>query len=173
MLQGKIATLRIAKATDKWATYEVAFTDGTTAKVGHALDREPLKVGDSIECVMNDFGGWRSTKIYSGGGERATEHQPERPHREESSAEKKPYTPNKSSGNDRDGYWEKRFQYEVTEMYPKIEFQAFSTMVTSIYAAGLPYLEEKPSNTDELNAYFQLALDKARSVFNEINGKSS
>lgn len=170
ILKGKVATMRIAKESEKWATYEVAFSDGGTAKVVHAKDREPLRIGDTIECAVSSFGGWRTTSIHSengssnGNGERA-----ERPHREE--GEKKSYTQNKPTANDREGYWEKRFAYEVGEMYPKIEFQAISAMVVSIYAAAMPYLETPPTNPDEVNAYIQMALDKGRSVFNEINTK--
>lgn len=179
-LQGTIASLKIARSTDKWDTYEVAFPDGSVEKVAHARDREPLKIGDYIECskgqwnwltqgVNNSANGGSQSSAGNGkaGGERA-----ERPHRVERGEENKTYTPpTKSTGNNREDYWQHKAEYEEQRRDPKIEAQFYAAQAVAIYAAGIPYLEEKPANTEELNAYFQLALDKARSVFNEINTK--
>lgn len=186
LLQGKIASLQITKppakdektgkTTGKWITYELAFTDGTTSKVIHAVeaqDKTPnraLQVGDVIECKKGSFGGWVTSRVswdgeQSPSGEKTTE----RPHREE--GEKKTYTPAKSSGNDRDNYWQNKAVYEETIRDKKIERQTYIRMAVDSYNAGLPHLTEPPLTPEEINAYFEQAVDLGESVYQAMSKK--
>lgn len=165
LLKGKIAGItEIKRSAKNWVDYEVSFTDGTTAKIVVPPDRKTPVKGDNIECKKGQFAKWQLDVIESDEPAEA----PAAPATSTEVPAKKPYERPKS---ERDIFWEEKAKYEEQVRDPKIEYQAFAAMAVNIYTAGLPYLDEKPSTTGELDAYFQLALDKAKAVFNTINKK--
>lgn len=173
MLTGTIASLKIARSTDKWDTYEIAFNDGSVEKVAHARDQKPLEVGDVIECSKGKWD-WLTKSVSSngngkhstaGGGERA-----ERPHREE--GEKKSYTPPvKTTSGQREDYWQHKAEYEELQRDPKIEFQSYFAQVIALYCAAVPSLN--PASVEELDGMVDQAYDKAKAIMAKINAKNS
>lgn len=176
LLHGKIATLQVAKpptvdektgkVTGKWITYDIAFTDGSTAKVVHAVDNQPLEVGDEIECTKGRFGGWVTNKV---SWENKEESSPaEKPKSGKESEEKKqPYV--RQNTNDRENYWAHKADYEEKTRDPKIEFQSYFTQVMSLYSAAVPVLA--PTSVEELDGLIDQAYDKAKAIYKKVNLK--
>lgn len=173
LLKGTIAVQKLIKSAEKWDTYEIGFPDGSVEKIAHPKDLAPLQVGDHIECKKGTWN-WYTVGANGGGngkpngGERA-----ERPHREEQSTEKKyNYTaPAKSTGNDRESYWQNKAIYEETVRDKKIERQTYIRMAVDAYNAGLAFQTEIPNTPEEINAYFQMAVDLGESVYQTMSKK--
>lgn len=73
-------------------------------------------------------------------------------------------------------YWvdkterEKAWQeYQMDERDPKIEIQAYCAMTMAVYAAAIPTLKTPPKTTQEIDAYIDDAMAKARAVMNSNN----
>lgn len=174
LLTGRIAALKLARSTEKWDTYDVAFDDGSSEKVAHARDQEPLKVGDTIECTKGQWN-WLTKAVSNGNGKTSTTGSPagekttERPHRQEAGAEKKSYAPVKTTTAQKDDYWLKKAEYEELKRDPKIEFQSYFAQVISLYAAAIPGLA--PASVEEVDGLIDQAFDKARAIYKKVNPK--
>lgn len=178
LLTGRIAALKLARSTEKWDTYDVAFDDGSSEKVAHARDQEPLKVGDTIECTKGQWN-WLTKVVSNGNGKASTtangspreKAATERPHRQEAVEEKKTYTPVKTTTTQREDYWQHKAEYEELKRDPKIEMQFYVGKAVDIYAAGLAYLEQPPTTPEDIDSYFHQAVDLGKSVYKAMAGK--
>lgn len=165
-LQARIAKIAYkADGTKGWKKYNVRTIDGLDLQLD--LGPEDQIPAEGSEVMMKK-GPWSYSLVRHSGEERSSggSDRPFNSSSNGSSPAGKTYPP-----KGREDYWQSKSDYEERERDPRIERQSLTNMVVQIYAAAIPYLDQKPQNTDEVNQYVQYAFDKGKQLFDEIKKK--
>jgi len=165
-LEGVVASAEFnSKSASGWAKWTVVFVDGNSYNILMPPDsKDPIIAGNKISCFKGAYNSWVVDKEFLG-GKSAEVDEPKTPRSSRSSSS------SADAPLNRDTYWKVKDEYERIERDPKIEWQAYFKIIQEFYVNALPFLDQKPSTTQELDAYIDDAIAKVDSLFARKNKK--